>query len=537
MSHPLPVVRHARPVPGAVLLALSFIGGGCDPIAPERGDLTPGSMTLVVSSETGVSGTYNICSELGCGSPGKSVALFDLLVLDAAGKPVTANSFNIHSPEGCLFYQSGLDKETYGGPGRLVGIGCPDTGAEVTVEVEAVVAGTSVRKALRIRTTGARGVQVPPNGLTYVPQGHGARFDVGTVRPARATMPAAEGLSAEVEASTGKPVIRASASAPTGDRKRQLVHLYDASGAALGAVLVPVHVFPAVAATDLRLSSVPLATTDIPKETWIVRSDGAAARCYGDRQCTVLTPPAGRRYVSVEDGKPRLDGGGSLPDIVDGSMTAQWIAAEVGGFRLTYGGSLWDMRSAPGTLVATDVVRFTRDIGHGGSTPPVVYATRDRKVVTPTDPGGVTLPAVPERLISQYQAYAALLPNGEVWTWGYGAPGLLGHGSTASLTVPTRISGLPPITRIYRHARLSADGVNALVAFTASGEAWMWGHLVQGCPTTPCPTPRRQPEYDGAAGIFEGWALNADGTLRAGQTFGINLWSWPPEWRLAVPTD
>ena len=64
---------------------------------------------------------------------------------------------------------------------------------------------------------------------------------------------------------------------------------------------------------------------------------------------------------------------------------------------------------------------------------------------------------------------AALLSNGQVWTWGEGSNGELGRGSTADSNVPVQVS-LPSNT---------ADDImgsgRTFCATLANGQSWCWG--------------------------------------------------------------
>jgi len=63
----------------------------------------------------------------------------------------------------------------------------------------------------------------------------------------------------------------------------------------------------------------------------------------------------------------------------------------------------------------------------------------------------------------------ALRSDGTVWAWGYNSAGELGNGSTANSTVPVKITGLSQVTAI-------AAGWDSAVAIVAGGASvWAWG--------------------------------------------------------------
>ena len=68
----------------------------------------------------------------------------------------------------------------------------------------------------------------------------------------------------------------------------------------------------------------------------------------------------------------------------------------------------------------------------------------------------------------------ALAANGSVWTWGSGALGSLGDGSTnSSLNIALEVMGLPRIVAI-------AESENTDVALAANGTVWGWGYNRSG---------------------------------------------------------
>eukprot|EP00698_Gefionella_okellyi_P005691 TRINITY_DN15158_c0_g1_i1.p1 TRINITY_DN15158_c0_g1~~TRINITY_DN15158_c0_g1_i1.p1 ORF type:complete len:374 (+),score=45.87 TRINITY_DN15158_c0_g1_i1:36-1157(+) len=73
------------------------------------------------------------------------------------------------------------------------------------------------------------------------------------------------------------------------------------------------------------------------------------------------------------------------------------------------------------------------------------------------------------------QHTVALSSNGQVWSWGLGEYGQLGHGGTASKYIPTRISALDS-----RQVVQLACGWAHSVALTAKGEVYTWGRGFEG---------------------------------------------------------
>jgi len=67
----------------------------------------------------------------------------------------------------------------------------------------------------------------------------------------------------------------------------------------------------------------------------------------------------------------------------------------------------------------------------------------------------------------------AICEDGNVWTWGHGGSGRLGHGNTTGVNVPTVVAGLSDITAI-------AAGGEHSMALGADGRVWAWGRNASG---------------------------------------------------------
>ena len=69
-----------------------------------------------------------------------------------------------------------------------------------------------------------------------------------------------------------------------------------------------------------------------------------------------------------------------------------------------------------------------------------------------------------------FEHCAVVTVEGEVFTWGYGGSGALGHGNTLSYVTPTRVQALAGQGVVY----LESGGYHN-AAFNAAGKLWMWG--------------------------------------------------------------
>ena len=69
-----------------------------------------------------------------------------------------------------------------------------------------------------------------------------------------------------------------------------------------------------------------------------------------------------------------------------------------------------------------------------------------------------------------FEHCAVVTVEGEVFTWGYGSSGALGHGNTLSYATPTRVQALAGQGIVY----LESGGYHN-AAFNAAGKLWMWG--------------------------------------------------------------
>ena len=64
----------------------------------------------------------------------------------------------------------------------------------------------------------------------------------------------------------------------------------------------------------------------------------------------------------------------------------------------------------------------------------------------------------------------AITADGAVWSWGYAAHGLLGHGDHQILLLPKNVEAFAG----QRVVAVSPGGVHSL-AITADGAVWSWG--------------------------------------------------------------
>jgi len=110
----------------------------------------------------------------------------------------------------------------------------------------------------------------------------------------------------------------------------------------------------------------------------------------------------------------------------------------------------------------------------------------------------------------------ALDNSGRVWTWGLGDSGRLGHGSRANEYSPRQVTGLSNITDIsagYRHS----------VALDNQGRVWTWGYTANGVNEyTPVMLSAR---YDGGVlPVFV--AIDAGRNFSAALCVDGRVWTW-----------
>ncbi len=107
----------------------------------------------------------------------------------------------------------------------------------------------------------------------------------------------------------------------------------------------------------------------------------------------------------------------------------------------------------------------------------------------------------------------ALGQKGEVWCWGHGDSGQLGHGETPNdLSGPHRVTGLPS------GARDIAVGGSSSCALVDNGDVWCWGrdHIE---PSKAVATPKKLPNLSDVEQLTLG---TAHGCARSGG----DLWCW-----------
>jgi alpha-tubulin suppressor-like RCC1 family protein len=111
-----------------------------------------------------------------------------------------------------------------------------------------------------------------------------------------------------------------------------------------------------------------------------------------------------------------------------------------------------------------------------------------------------------------------LTHGGDVFTWGYGYLGQLGHGNTDSQNVPKRVESLTNVTDI-------AAGMNHSVAVVEAGSVYTWGFNYSGQlglgdhgdiqRDVPTVVPGLNEVVTVAAGSYHSFALSRDGTVMA----------------------
>lgn len=99
-------------------------------------------------------------------------------------------------------------------------------------------------------------------------------------------------------------------------------------------------------------------------------------------------------------------------------------------------------------------------------------------VSTPTPvvglPNGVRVTA----LTSSWEGSGALLRNGEYYNWGYNAAGQLGNGSTTNSAVPVEVALPGPVTQVFQGGSGAKNGQT--IAILANRAVWTWGNNDRG---------------------------------------------------------
>jgi alpha-tubulin suppressor-like RCC1 family protein len=113
-----------------------------------------------------------------------------------------------------------------------------------------------------------------------------------------------------------------------------------------------------------------------------------------------------------------------------------------------------------------------------------------------TTPVEVTgLPALPVRaLYSGYQSTAALMSDGELWTWGLDTLGQLGDNATTNSDVPVSVSAFlsAPVSQAFMGGNTAKDGQSLAILNTGKIVGWGsdgWGQLCTGTVAKAVPHP------------------------------------------------
>ena len=99
-------------------------------------------------------------------------------------------------------------------------------------------------------------------------------------------------------------------------------------------------------------------------------------------------------------------------------------------------------------------------------------------VSTPTPvvglPNGVRVTA----LTSSWEGSGALLRNGDYYNWGYNAAGQLGNSSTTNSAVPVKVELPNPVTQVFQGGSGAKNGQT--IAILRNRAVWTWGNNDRG---------------------------------------------------------
>jgi alpha-tubulin suppressor-like RCC1 family protein len=118
------------------------------------------------------------------------------------------------------------------------------------------------------------------------------------------------------------------------------------------------------------------------------------------------------------------------------------------------------------SAVKTDGTLWTWGYGAYGSNGDGTTTSRS----SPVQVGALTDWATP---IGGTQFMAALKTDGTLWTWGSGADGRLGHGNVTTLSSPAQVGALTTWSG-------GVGGNNFMTAFKTDGTLWAWGSSYHG---------------------------------------------------------
>lgn len=145
-------------------------------------------------------------------------------------------------------------------------------------------------------------------------------------------------------------------------------------------------------------------------------------------------------------------------------------------------------------------------------------------VSTPTPVVGLPAGARVAALVSSWEGSGALLAGGTYYDWGYGAAGQLGDGATTNSAVPVTVDLPGPVTQVFQGGSGPTNGQT--VAVVRGHGVWAWGSNGRGQlgvgSRTSSPVPVRVHVPAGitfvsvASGGFASYAVDSSG----------RLWAW-----------
>lgn len=119
--------------------------------------------------------------------------------------------------------------------------------------------------------------------------------------------------------------------------------------------------------------------------------------------------------------------------------------------------------------------------------------------------------------LSSYDHALLLTDASEVWAWGRGSNGRLGLGDTRSVSVPTKLTSLPPIVSV-------AAGDSFSLALDNTGQVWSWGYNVLGQLGLGDTDRRLTPQL--VAGLSNVMAISAGSQHALALLTDGTVWSW-----------
>jgi alpha-tubulin suppressor-like RCC1 family protein len=154
------------------------------------------------------------------------------------------------------------------------------------------------------------------------------------------------------------------------------------------------------------------------------------------------------------------------------------------------------------------------ELGNGSTAP----------VSVPTPVTGLPAGENVTALTSSWEGSGALLADGSYYNWGYNAAGQLGDGTTANSAVPVTVALPGPVSQVFQGGSGATNGQT--IALLKDGSVWAWGNNSKGQlgdgTRTNATTPVRVHVPSGVRFV----KVNSGGYASYGIDAAGRLWAW-----------